>query len=167
MDRRGAQRAGHWDIVMGGAGSATSKTSSTAEKTGKLGGLAGNKDHCGTERTQARSGYASASAYSSKNAQCEICGQEFEGGVSSKNKHLRGVHFGMRPFKCNYPSCSSSFQYKKPLDNHVNTVHKKMKPYECHYCSKRFGDPSNCRKHELRKHRTCQGQQASQESKLY
>lgn len=168
MDRRASQRPGHWDIVLGVAGSETSKTSSTVEKAGKLVRVPESKNH-GISRTQAQNDCADASARAcaSKNARCEICGQDFEGGVSSKNKHMRGVHFGMRPFKCNYPSCSSSFQYKKPLDNHINTVHKKMKPYECRYCNKKFGDPSNCRKHELRKHRNVQEQQASRESKRF
>lgn len=90
---------------------------------------------------------------SGKVIDCDICGKGFR-SVSSLNKHRRGVHMGIKPFKCQEPGCSSRFQYKKSLENHVKTVHMKIKPYVCCHCYRKFSDMSNRNKHISRLHKT-------------
>lgn len=79
-----------------------------------------------------------------KNNTCDYCLRTF-GQVGNLNKHVRTVHFGLRPYTCQ--ECGKSFSQKSVEQNHFRAVHLREKPFSCETCKKNFSDKNNLRKH--------------------
>lgn len=60
-------------------------------------------------------------------------------------QHLKS-HIGIRPFKCNEPTCNKSFSRKEHLLRHVSS-HTGRKEFECNVCHKMFSRKDNLNKH--------------------
>ena len=56
-------------------------------------------------------------------------------------KHIRSVHEGLKPFKCDI--CISLFASKAKLKSHVASVHYKEKPFKCDFCEANFSNKPN------------------------
>lgn len=75
---------------------------------------------------------------------CIYCKRSF-GQVGNLNKHVRTVHFGLRPYSCK--ECGKKFSQKSVEKNHFRAVHLREKPFSCETCKKNFSDKNNLRKH--------------------
>ncbi|KAI0346868.1 hypothetical protein BDW22DRAFT_466329 [Trametopsis cervina] len=100
---------------------------------------------------------------------CSLCSKGFT-GQGDLNRHVLTVHklakwvlhicapqvmadvcFSLRPFRC--PTCSKTFAQKSAMKSHLN-IHTGAKPHVCSIgtCTKSFGDPSSCSRHEREVH---------------
>ena len=84
-----------------------------------------------------------------KDFKCPTCGISF-GQNSNLKRHIRAVHEGKHPFKCNYENCTSSFNDCSNLRKHIKNVHLEIKSYVCEFegCGKRFGQKGDLTRHE-------------------
>ena len=84
-----------------------------------------------------------------KDYKCPTCGVLF-GQNSSLRHHIRAVHEGKHPYKCDHQDCTKSFTQAGDLRRHIDTVHLAVKSYVCQNegCGKRFGHKWHLTKHE-------------------
>jgi uncharacterized Zn-finger protein len=106
--------------------------------------------------------------------QCPSCYKKFK-EKSNLNKHIKAIHEGLRPYKCeqcddaSFKSrdnlnvhvrykheeqkpfaceiCGLQFKEKGNLDKHVKTVHENQRPHKCNQCPAAFGERSGLNKH--------------------
>ena len=65
---------------------------------------------------------------------------------------MKSVHFGFKPFVCDYESvasvvCGKSFTRESKLKQHIDSVHRKIKPFECPVCYKSFTEKGSMLRH--------------------
>ena len=84
-----------------------------------------------------------------KDYKCPVCGVLF-GEKGNLKKHIRAVHEGKYPHKCEFENCTKSFTRSENLRRHVTTVHRMIKSYVCDYegCGKRFGEKGHLTQHK-------------------
>jgi uncharacterized C2H2 Zn-finger protein len=75
---------------------------------------------------------------------CLICEHTFS-NPSSRHRHERAVHGGLKNFTCDV--CSKAFGYKGHLNQHIRAVHKRAKPFECKTCQKSFSRKGSLKTH--------------------
>ncbi|CAG9332548.1 unnamed protein product [Blepharisma stoltei] len=70
---------------------------------------------------------------------CNICQQTIKHSYSLE-RHIKVVHYGFRPFKCD---CGKSFATREQLTRHHNSKHSEEKPFVCEKgCNKAFASYS-------------------------
>lgn len=77
---------------------------------------------------------------------CSLCSKKFRQS-SNQKKHIRQVHWKLKPYRCQDRNCKKMFAQKSVAFTHFTTVHMGCRPYSCPLCTKTFSDKSNMRKH--------------------
>lgn len=77
---------------------------------------------------------------------CPYCCKTFKQS-SNQKKHIRQVHFKLKPYGCEVSGCGKNFSQKSVLRTHFKTVHMGERPFSCPRCIRKFSDKSNMRKH--------------------
>ena len=80
-----------------------------------------------------------------RTAQCSLCSESFS-GPSKLIQHAKAFHQCMKPFKCNYTGCPSSYQTPKALKVHMK-FHEIIKPFKCDECQASFHVKTNLLSH--------------------
>lgn len=65
------------------------------------------------------------------------------------NRHNHTHHSKFRPFRCDYPGCTTSYFDSVKLKDHKN-IHLGIKPYVCEFCDESFHYASSLSQHKLR-----------------
>ena len=64
--------------------------------------------------------------------------------------HMKSVHQGEKPFKCN--ECDLCFSRKDKFKRHIISVHVGENPFKCDVCDKNFSQKGGLKKHILSVH---------------
>lgn len=64
-------------------------------------------------------------------------------------RHILTHHSSWRPYRCEYPGCSTSYFELSKLQDH-NNIHLNIKPYVCEFCDLTFHYASSLSQHKLR-----------------
>lgn len=122
----------HWDIVLNPVSQRLVQESNCRKET----------ENCSPESrilVQGKEGSSREAAHT-----CSYCNRMF-GQASNLNKHIRVVHWKLRPFSC--MTCSKTFAQRSVARNHFRSVHLGERPFLCALCEKQFSDKSNLKKH--------------------
>uniref|UniRef100_A0A8D8RVH4 Zinc finger protein 658 n=1 Tax=Cacopsylla melanoneura TaxID=428564 RepID=A0A8D8RVH4_9HEMI len=92
------------------------------------------------------------SKQSKRSFECLICNglisdidSYFKTAPNAVRKHIRTVHYKLRPFACDH--CPFKFRCIAVLKKHNDAVHLKLKPYKCKTCNKAFATTTSLNVH--------------------
>ena len=82
---------------------------------------------------------------------CQLCGKGF-GHKQTLDCHIRYLHTGERPYKCDFENCDKAFISPAKAKKHKETVHLNLRRYQCKDCPLSFKTKGALSVHRHYKH---------------
>ena len=82
---------------------------------------------------------------------CQLCGKGF-GHKQTLDCHIRYLHTGERPYKCDFENCDKAFISSAKAKKHKETVHLNLRRYQCKDCPLSFKTKGALSVHRHYKH---------------